>query len=141
MVPDPSKTSLGLEYFCDEGDALWAMDDAELIALGARETERIGLALASEVEDGRVVRVPDAYPIYDRSFAEQRTTVRDFLATLENLQSAGRNGLHHYDNQDHAMQAGLRAARALVTGTDHGVWSVNQDAEYLEEDTGPPAAS
>src|SRR5262249_934203 len=33
MVPDPSKTSLGLEYFCNEGDETWCAPDAELIEL------------------------------------------------------------------------------------------------------------
>ena len=33
--PDPPKTCLGLEYFCFEGDGLWTMSDADLIALGA----------------------------------------------------------------------------------------------------------
>ena len=58
MVPDPSKTSLGLEYFCTEGDDLWNMADGELIDLGKRELERIGLASAADVEDGCVFRVP-----------------------------------------------------------------------------------
>jgi protoporphyrinogen oxidase len=68
MVPDTSKTSLGLEYFCNEGDDLWNMQDAELIELGKRELERIQLACAADVEDGVVYRVPKAYPIYDSDY-------------------------------------------------------------------------
>ena len=45
MVPDPSMTSLGLEYFCNEGDEVWCMPD-RIIELGKREIEKIGLAKA-----------------------------------------------------------------------------------------------
>ncbi len=37
MVPDEKLSCLGLEYFCFEGDGLWTMPDAELIALAKRE--------------------------------------------------------------------------------------------------------
>src|SRR6185503_11984916 len=79
MVPDPAKTSLGLEYFCTAGDALWSMPDAELIALATREVEHIGLARAADVEDGCVVRVPHAYPIYDGRYADRLAVLRERL--------------------------------------------------------------
>ncbi len=68
LVPDPTKTSLGLEYFCFEGDDLWTSTDAELLALGRREIDAIGLVSASDVVDGCVVRVPKAYPVYDDDY-------------------------------------------------------------------------
>src|SRR6202000_3162631 len=37
MVPDPAKSSLGLEYFCFEGDDLWTMPDDQLVALARKE--------------------------------------------------------------------------------------------------------
>jgi protoporphyrinogen oxidase len=133
MVPDPSRTSLGLEYFCNEGDALWRSSDQELVALGARELARIGLVREDEVEDGCVARVRNAYPIYDTGYAGHLDTVRRFVDHLEHLRTAGRNGLHRYNNQDHAMLTGMLAARSLVAGEEHDVWSVNTDQEYLEE--------
>ncbi len=136
MVPDPAKTSLGLEYFCDEGDALWSMSDAELVALATREVAAIGLARPEEVEDGTVLRMPKAYPIYDAAYADYLTTVRRFMDGLENFQTIGRNGLHRYDNQDHAMLTGMLAVRNLVHGERHDLWAVNTDAAYHEEETG-----
>src|SRR5262249_8171174 len=111
MVPDPAKTSLGLEYFCTAGDALWSMSDAELIALATGEVERIGLARAGDVEDGCVVRVPHAYPIYEGRYGDRLAVLRERLGRIRNLETVGRNGLHHYDNQDHAMVTGMLAAR------------------------------
>ena len=133
MVPDPRKTSLGLEYFCSEGDALWTMPDAELVALARQEVERIGLAKASDVEDGCVVRVPKSYPVYDSDYRTYLGVVRDFVDRLENLQPVGRNGLHRYNNQDHAMLTGMLAVRNAMVGQRNDLWSVNTEQEYHEE--------
>jgi protoporphyrinogen oxidase len=133
MVPDATKTSLGLEYFCTEGDDLWRMSDADLIELGKKELGRIGLANAGDVVDGCVFRVPKAYPIYDAEYGEYLQIVRDFVDSLENFQTIGRNGLHRYNNQDHSMITGTLAVRNLVFGEKNDLWSVNADSEYHEE--------
>jgi len=132
MVPDPGKTSLGLEYFCHEGDALWRMSDGELIRFATEELERIGLTRGARVLDGCVFRVPKAYPIYDEDYRKSLATIRAFVDDLENVQTIGRNGLHRYDNQDHAMVTGLLAARNLTHGEHHDLWEVNTDPEYHE---------
>jgi hypothetical protein len=133
MVPNPGKTSLGLEYFCTEEDELWNMSDAALIELGKREVERIGLASSGEVEDGCVVRVPKAYPVYDSDYSDYLALVREFVDGLENVQTIGRNGLHRYNNQDHAMLTGMLAVRNVVLGERNDLWSVNTEQEYHEE--------
>jgi protoporphyrinogen oxidase len=137
MVPDPGKSSLGLEYFCTEGDELWRMDDARLIELGTRELERMGLVAARDVEDGCVVRVPKSYPVYDSEYEEALAAVREFVDGLENVQTIGRNGLHRYNNQDHAMLTGMLAVRNLLFGERHDLWAVNVDGDYHEEARAP----
>lgn len=133
MVPDPSKTSLGLEYFCTEGDDLWSMGDEDLVELAKTELERIGLASADDVIDGCVFRVPKAYPVYDADYTEYLDVVRKFVDGLENFQTIGRNGLHRYNNQDHSMLTGMLAVRNLMLGEKNNLWSVNTDGEYHEE--------
>jgi protoporphyrinogen oxidase len=132
MVPDPNKTCLGLEYFCFEGDGLWSMSDEELVALGKRELEKLGLALSIEVEEGKVVRVPKAYPVYDATYRQSLATVRGFLSSLPNLQLVGRNGMHKYNNQDHSMMTAMLAARNIL-GAKYDLWEVNTESEYQEE--------
>lgn len=132
MVPDQSKTCLGLEYFCFEGDGLWSMPDAELIELAKRELEQVGLVRAEEVEDGTVVRMPKAYPVYDGAYVEHLTVVREFLSSIENLQVIGRNGMHKYNNQDHSMYTAMLAVKN-IRGGHYNLWQVNADAEYHEE--------
>ena len=133
MVPDLNKTSLGLEYFCTEGDEFWTTSDAELMKLGAQELQKIGLAQPEDVEDGVVYRVPKSYPIYNGDYEEHLATLRSYIDTLENFQTIGRNGLHRYNNQDHAMLTGMAAVENIVHGTSHDLWSINAEQEYHEE--------
>lgn len=133
MVPDLGKTSLGLEYFCNEGDELWSMSDTDLVALAKQELERIGLAAATDVVDGCVFRVPKAYPVYDSEYTGYLKTVREFVDGLSNFQTVGRNGLHRYNNQDHSMITGTLAVRNMLFGEKNDLWNVNADAEYHEE--------
>ena len=134
MVPDPRFTVLGLEYFCSEKDPLWSSSDEQLIAIAKDELATLRLADKSKVVDGTVVRQPKAYPLYDHDYRANVAKVREFLdIEAPNLQVAGRNGMHKYNNQDHAMMTGLMAARNIMGGS-YDVWRVNSDAEYHESE-------
>ena len=134
MVPDPNYRCYGLEYFCFEGDGLWTMADADLLALGAKELEQVGLGAAADVIDGCVIRQPKAYPVYDDDYHQHVGVVRGAIeAHCPNLHLVGRNGMHKYNNQDHAMMTALLAARNILAGENkYDVWSVNEDGEYHE---------
>lgn len=133
MVPDPSMACYGLEYFCFEGDGLWASPDADLIALATREIQQIGLTQPSAVVDGYVVRQPKAYPVYDQTYKEKVNAVREALSAYPGLYLMGRNGMHKYNNQDHSMMTAMLAARNILAGKEvYDLWDVNEDAEYHE---------
>jgi protoporphyrinogen oxidase len=133
MAPE-GYTCLGLEYFCFEGDGLWTSTDDELVDLAKREIARIGLMDPAQVEDACVVRQPKAYPVYDDAYRDNVAAVRDELATLyPTLHLVGRNGMHKYNNQDHAMMTGMLTAANILAGANlYDVWNVNEDAEYGE---------
>jgi len=134
MVPDPSLACYGLEYFCFEGDGLWSSSDADLVALASRELASLGLVATGDVLDGHVVRQPKAYPVYDDDYARHVETIRSELAArFPGLHLVGRNGMHKYNNQDHAMMTAMLTARNILAGEQlFDVWNVNQDAEYHE---------
>jgi protoporphyrinogen oxidase len=134
MIPDGVSTCLGLEYFCFEGDGQWTATDADLIALAKAEIETIGLMRAADVVDGTVVRQPKAYPVYDAHYRDHVDAVRaDIAAHYPGLHLVGRNGMHKYNNQDHAMMTGMLTALNILAGhAAHDVWEVNEDAEYHE---------
>jgi protoporphyrinogen oxidase len=134
MVPDKNLACYGLEYFCFEGDGLWSSSDADLVALASRELESLGLVKAGDVIDGHVVRQPKAYPVYDDEYSRHVETIRSELeAHYPGLHLVGRNGMHKYNNQDHAMMTAMLTARNIIAGEQlFDVWNVNQDAEYHE---------
>jgi protoporphyrinogen oxidase len=133
MVPDPKFTSLGMEYFCFEGDNLWTASDYDLARLAMKEAAQIGLVTEAEVKDAFVVRMPKAYPIYDQNYRKHVETIRKWVCQFANLQPVGRNGMHHYNNQDHSMMTAMLAARN-IQGENFDCWKVNTEAEYHETD-------
>jgi protoporphyrinogen oxidase len=132
LVPDATRTSLGMEYFCNAGDPIWTGPDHELIALAGQELKQVGLGPATAVEDGCVIRQRKAYPVYDAQYRAHVETLQAALSRFGNLQTVGRNGMHRYNNQDHSMLTGLLAARNLL-GERHDLWTVNTERSYYEE--------
>jgi protoporphyrinogen oxidase len=135
MVPDPDASCVGMEYFCFQGDHLWNSSDEDLVALASRELEQLGLADASRVRRGYVVRVPLAYPMYDEHYASRVETIRGWLDPLTDFVQVGRNGLHRYNNSDHSMLSAMRAVDNVLTGAGHDIWAVNVESSYHEEET------
>lgn len=134
MVPDESCSCVGLEYFCFEGDDIWSLPDEELVRLAGRELARIGLIDEKHIRDGCVVRQPKAYPVYDAEYSERISRIReDLAANYPTLHLVGRNGMHKYNNQDHAMMTSMLTVRNIINGDKaYDVWLVNEDAEYHE---------
>jgi protoporphyrinogen oxidase len=137
MVPDQSKASVGLEYFCFKGDDLWEMDDDKLVELAKSELAQLNLVDPSRVERGFVTRVPKAYPMYDADYADRVQVIRGWLEGFSNLVQVGRNGLHRYNNSDHSMLTAMRAVDNITKGTNHDIWAVNAESVYHEEDQAP----
>jgi len=133
MVPDQSRTSIGMEYFCNENDPTWNMSDHELIEFAQREMAELGFGPASQVIDSYVVRQSYAYPVYDSTYEKNLLNIRKYLDSFRNLQTIGRSGMHRYNNMDHSMQTGILAAKNCC-GERHDLWTVNEEKSYLEED-------
>jgi protoporphyrinogen oxidase len=130
LVPVEGRACVGLEYFCSAGDALWTKPDAELAAIAEKDLSALGFGGRRLVE-AHVVRMPDAYPVYDEGFTDRLATVSRELARLSNLALAGRNGMHRYNNMDHAMRSGMLAAENVL-GAKHDLWAADLDDGYLE---------
>ncbi|HSS92531.1 MAG TPA: NAD(P)/FAD-dependent oxidoreductase, partial [Candidatus Dormibacteraeota bacterium] len=134
MVPDQSKTCLGLEYFCFEGDGLWTSRDEALVDRARQELAQLGICRPEQIFDGVVVRQRKAYPVYDDVYQARVDVIRDYIRHhLTNLHLAGRNGMHKYNNQDHSMMTALLVARNIARVGEYDQWNVNADAVYHEE--------
>jgi protoporphyrinogen oxidase len=134
MVPDEHIACVGLEYFCFENDGLWSSSDEDLIELAKQEMAILGLCNPEDVTGGAVVRQEKAYPVYDDSYEDNVATMRDDLESrFPTLHMVGRNGMHRYNNQDHAMMTAMLSVENIEAGTRKwNVWNVNEDAEYHE---------
>src|SRR5262249_50683385 len=128
------KVCYGLEYFCFEGDGLWSSSDGQLIELAKRELAQIGLARPEDVLDGCVVRQPKAYPVYDGDYARHVKTIADELDDkYPTRHLVGRNGMHKYNNQDHAMMTAMLCVKNILAGAKvYGLWRVNLARPRLE---------
>jgi protoporphyrinogen oxidase len=136
MVADSTKVWIGLEYFCYETDALWAMADEDLKSFAAGELEKIGILKTAEVLDAHVVRVPKTYPAYFGTY-DRFDELREFTDRFANLFLIGRNGMHKYNNQDHSMLTAMAVVDGIAAGhvDKAAVWGINSEQEYHEEKT------
>ena len=134
MVPDENVACVGLEYFCFENDGLWSSSDDDLIALATREMQILGLCDPRDVIGGAVVRQEKAYPVYDEDYAANVEAMRCELEDKHpSLHLVGRNGMHRYNNQDHAMMTAMLTVENILAGKRiYDTWCVNEDAEYHE---------
>ena len=135
MVKDfENNVWIGLEYFCNEGDELWNMEDKDFIEFASCELEKIGIIDKADILDSTRARVKKAYPAYFGTYAEF-DKVRNYLDGIGNLYCIGRNGQHRYNNMDHSMMTAFEAVRTLKRGDAFrdAIWDVNTEKEYHEE--------
>ena len=137
MIAQPGQQWIGVEYFCNESDALWKLSDKEIVALAIREMESIGVLQNNAVKDTVVIKVKKAYPSYYGSYKDFNK-VQDFLNTIVNLFPVGRNGMHRYNNSDHSMLTAMAAVENIITGREDksNIWEINTEEEYLEDSNG-----
>ena len=135
MTEKPENTVwLGLEYFCAEGDQMWASEDETFIQNAVSELVKIGVIEGKEnVLDCTLLRVKKAYPAYFGSY-ENFDLVKNYVNGIENLWCIGRNGQHRYNNMDHSMVPAMVACEGILQGvTDKSaLWEVNTEKSYHE---------
>lgn len=130
----PGTACLGLEYFVNEGDETWAMEDSTLITFAKQEIEKLALVEISKITAGYVVRVPKAYPVYDSEYEKNLELIAKWTQKNHpNVIPVGRNGMHRYNNQDHSMLTAMLAIENLYKNSQHNLWAVNVEDEYHEE--------
>ena len=134
MVADPANTWIGLEYFCNEGDALWCKTEAELVELAKHELQTMDVLDQQDVLDATVIRMPKTYPAYFGSY-NRFSEIIDWARRFENLFLIGRNGMHKYNNQDHSMLTAMVTVDNIIAGSNGSVdvWELNTEQEYHEE--------
>lgn len=113
MAPK-GKTHIVAEYFCFKGDAMWKASDEDIVSLTVRHLDKIGFIRESEVIDSYVIRVANAYPLFDVEFRSRSNTVMRHLKNFKNLHIIGRSGMFRYLNMDSAIESGIEAAAKIL---------------------------
>lgn len=135
LVKDVDDTVwIGLEYFCEEGDAFWSMSDEEARDFAIQELTRMRVINGpQDVIDAHRERVKKAYPAYFDTYSRMDELV-EYLDSFGNLYCVGRNGQHRYNNMDHSMATAMEAVGNIKTGktSKKNVWSVNTEQSYHE---------
>ncbi|MBU1627702.1 FAD-dependent oxidoreductase [bacterium] len=115
-VPE-GKTSLILEIATDKGDDIWDKPDDVILQRCVKDLKDLGFDIENKVMDCFSTYAPHAYPIYDLDYKEKIKTLLDYLDRFENLLSCGRQGLYRYNNMDHSIKMGLKAAEHVISGS------------------------
>lgn len=113
MAPS-GKTHLVTEYFCFKSDNLWSQTDEELTELTVNHLQNLGFIKDDEVFDSVVLRIPNAYPLFEVDYLKHYEQVFHYLEGFQNLHLIGRAGKFRYYNTDHAMESGMAAAEDII---------------------------
>lgn len=134
MVRDEGTVWIGLEYFCNEGDALWNMPDPDFAEFAIDELARIDIIERQDVLDHVVIRMPKTYPAYFGTY-DQFDQIRAFTDQIKNLFLIGRNGMHRYNNMDHSMLSAMQSVDNIINGVEakDAIWAVNAEEDYHEK--------
>jgi protoporphyrinogen oxidase len=135
MVKDAEENVwIGLEYFCNENDEYWNMNDEEFTEFAINELEKMKIIKKEYVIDSHRERVKKAYPAYFDTY-DRMDEVVNYLDTIDNLYCVGRNGQHRYNNMDHSMATSMEAVKNILGGvkSKDNIWNVNTEKEYHEE--------
>jgi protoporphyrinogen oxidase len=127
----PGKTMVCAEITCRVGDEHWRGSDEELTEIAAGDLERIGFIRRDEVLGSVVKKIPYAYPIYDLAYKDNLTPVLQFVHSLKNVKTGGRQGLFRYNNMDQSIEMGRKMAWATIERRDAGHEAVATESEYF----------
>lgn len=117
----PGKTALCVEYTCNIGDDVWNATSDELYDYAMSVFEAYGMLYRKDVDGYLVKCITHAYPRFRIGFQKRLKTVLDYLSTLENVVTLGRQGLFCYANVDDVLYMGFRVNEMLHTLRKKGI--------------------
>jgi protoporphyrinogen oxidase len=125
LRPVQNHTALSLECFSFINEPFWIKTDEELLEQAKIEVDKIGLVKKDLIIDGMVLRIPDAYPIYEGEYKEYLGLVYGYISQFKNLALMGRNGMHQYNNMDTAMLSAMKAVDGIIKEVQNSDSNIN----------------
>ena len=130
-VAPADKTLLCAEITCRGGDEIWRASDDKLREIATNDLVKVGLLKKEDVISAFVKKIPYAYPVYDLQYRNNLQPILDFIHTLENIQTGGRQGLFRYNNMDQSIEMGRKMGMTLVEQKSFGHENVATGKEYF----------
>ncbi|STO96636.1 FAD-dependent oxidoreductase [Helicobacter canis] len=125
---------LCLEYWANDDEALWSLDDNALSEMAKRDLlESKLVADSSLIKNTSVLKIHKSYPVYEKGYKDNLHKIYKALDSFKDLYFIGRNGSFKYNNQDHSILMGLACADKIL-GRECDLWDINTDYDYQESD-------
>lgn len=128
-----NNTIICMEYWCNQNDSLWNFKDNDFIKLAKKDIENSNLLNNNKILNGKVVRIPKCYPVYEINYKKKIKKISTYLKKIKNISVIGRYGSFKYNNQDHSILMGLLAADNLINNKKNNLWDLNTDYDYQEK--------
>ena len=113
-MAEEGKTIIVAEFFSFKGDRIWNKSDEELTSITVENLENMGFVKKHEIIGSAVVRVPNAYPLFEIGYKERCDEIYEYLGRFKNLHITGRSGMFRYYNMDHAIESGIKTAERII---------------------------
>lgn len=112
-VKPPDHSVLIVETTCEKGDDKWnATPAVRDQIMGDLEAENI--CTRDQIVEWHVMHAETGYPVFRLGFEPHHEKVKDFLKSIPNLQTTGRQGGFCYPNMHSAMRMGAKAAEVVL---------------------------
>lgn len=118
----PDKSLISCERGCYYGDSLWNSSDEELFAAAREELSRIHNVDVTKISGYHIIRMKDAYPVYDLEFDKHLRAVLHGLSDIPNLYTFGRQGMFLQNDMHDSMEMGRMVAEHVDTKAPSGDW-------------------
>ncbi|MCS7028434.1 MAG: FAD-dependent oxidoreductase [Bacteroidia bacterium] len=127
---------LCMEYWCYDQDALWNLSQESLIELASKELRQTGLVPENvEILAGKAIKLHRSYPVYFKNYKSVLAPIQEYVSSITNLYAIGRYGSYKYNNQDHSIMMGIKAAENVLNVAQHDLWAINTDYDMYQEKT------
>lgn len=127
MVGNSDRVWLGLNYYCNEGDYYWNLNDQAWKDLVVSDLMNLGMIKNSDaILDFYKVAVKKAFPGYHDTY-ERFGEIVEYLNGFGNLYCVGRNGQHRFNTMEQSMLTSFETVKNIITGTKtkDNIWNVN----------------
>lgn len=127
---------LCMEYWCYDEDDIWKLSEQEFIQLASEELYQTGLVPRSvKILQGKMIKLHRSYPVYFKNYKDLLKPIQEYVNNISHLYVIGRYGSYKYNNQDHSILMGIKAAENVLGVAHHNLWEINTDYDTYQEKT------